>query len=202
MVVGDDEVEAEAARGFSFSECAHAGVDGDDDANAFGVGGFEHARLHAVAVAQAMRNMKADEAAEHFDGGFEQDDGDGAVDVVVAIEQDRLARGDGSFDALDGGGHAEHEKGIVEVGRFGIQEGEGFGGRGDAARDEQLSENEWQTRFAGERSGLRQDWVLRGASAAAAKCELQWHCSGARWYWRGGALKLTRPRRRASARRR
>ncbi len=201
-MVGDDEVEAEAARGFSFSEGAHAGVDGDDEADAVGVGGFEHARLHAVAVAQAMGNMKADDAAKHFDGGFEQDDGDGAVDVVVAVEEDGLARGDGAFEALDGGGHAEHEKGIVEVGRLGIEEGEGLGGRGDAARNEQLGENEWQTRFAGRAKRTSQDWVLRGASAAAAKCELQWHCSGARWYWRGGALTLTRPRRRGSARRR
>ena len=59
MVIGDDEVEAEAARGFSFSEGAHAGVDGDDEADAFGVGGFKDAGLHAVAVAQAMGDVKA-----------------------------------------------------------------------------------------------------------------------------------------------
>jgi hypothetical protein len=34
--------------------------------------------------------MKADNAAEHFDGGLEQDDGGGAVHVVVAVEQHRL----------------------------------------------------------------------------------------------------------------
>ena len=63
VMVGDDEIEAEAARGFSFSEGAHAGVDGDDDADAFGVGRFKHAGLHAVAVAEAMGNVKADETA-------------------------------------------------------------------------------------------------------------------------------------------
>ena len=154
MVIGDDEVEAEAARGFSFSEGAHAGVDGDDDADAFGVGGFEHARLHAVAVAQAMRDVKADFTAEHFDGGFEKDDSDGAVDVVVAIEEDGLARGDGAFETVDGSGHAEHEERIVEVRGLGIEESEGLGGGGDAARDEQLGEDEGQARFAGERSGF------------------------------------------------
>ena len=89
MVVGDDEVEAEAARGLSFSEGAHAGVDGDDKADAFGVGCFKDARLHAVAFAQAMGNVKAGDAAEHFDGGFEKDNGDGAVHVVVAVEEHR-----------------------------------------------------------------------------------------------------------------
>jgi hypothetical protein len=41
----------------------------------------------------------------------------------------------------------------VEVGRLGIQESESFGGRGDAARDEKLGEDEGQARFAGEGSG-------------------------------------------------
>ncbi len=157
MVIRDDKVEAEAARGFSFSECAHAGVDGDDNTHAFGVGCFEDAGLHAIAVAEAMRDVKADEVragGEHFNCGFEQDDGNGAIDVVVAIEKDWLARGDGAFDAFDGGGHAEHEKGIVEVGRFGIEKSRGLGGGGDAARNEQLRKNEREASFAGERSGL------------------------------------------------
>ena len=59
VMVGDDEVEAEAPRGFSFGKGAHAGVDGDDEAHAVGVRGFKHARLQAVALAEAMRHMKA-----------------------------------------------------------------------------------------------------------------------------------------------
>ena len=129
MVVGDDEVEAEAAGGFCFSEGAHAGVDGDDEAHAVGIGGFKDAGLQAVALAEAMGDVKAGIAAEHFDGGLEQDDCGGAVDVVVAVEQDGLAGGDGVLEALDGSGHAEHEKGIVEVGDFRIEEGEACGGR-------------------------------------------------------------------------
>ena len=97
MMVGDDEVEAEAARGFSFGEGAHAGVDGDDEANAVGVCGFKHAGLQAVAFAQPMRHVEAHHAAEHFDRGFQQDHGGGAVDVVVAVEQNRFLRGDGAL---------------------------------------------------------------------------------------------------------
>ena len=37
MMIGDDEVESEAARGFSFSDGAHARVDSDDDTHAFGM---------------------------------------------------------------------------------------------------------------------------------------------------------------------
>ena len=110
--------------------------------------------------------------AEHFDGGFEQDDGDGAVDVVVAVEKDGLACGDGAFEALDGGGHAEHEKGIVEVRGLGIEEGEGLGGGGDAARDEQLGENERQAGFAGEGMRIVRGWARRGASAEAGRARV------------------------------
>jgi hypothetical protein len=35
---------------------------------------------------------------EHFDGCLEQDYGGGAVDVVVAVEQDGFAAGDGQFE--------------------------------------------------------------------------------------------------------
>ncbi len=38
-----------------------------------------------------MRNVVADGAAEDFDRGLEQDDGGGAVDVVVAVDEDGLA---------------------------------------------------------------------------------------------------------------
>ena len=54
--------------------------------------------------------MKAHYAAEHFDGGLEQHHGGGAVDVVVAVEQDGLARGDGALQAVDGRIHAQHQQ--------------------------------------------------------------------------------------------
>ena len=38
VMVGDDEVEAEAPRGFGLREGAHARVHGDDEAHAFGIG--------------------------------------------------------------------------------------------------------------------------------------------------------------------
>ena len=92
MMVGDDQVQAEAARGFSLGKGAHAGIDGDDQADALGMRRFQHARLQAVALAQAVRNVEAGNAAEHLDGCFEQDDGGGAVHIIIAVEQNRLAR--------------------------------------------------------------------------------------------------------------
>jgi hypothetical protein len=112
--------------------------------------GFKDAGLHAIAVAEAMRDVKSDIAAEHFDGGFEQDDSDSAVDIVVAIEEDGLACGDGAFQTIDGGGNAEHEEGIVKMRGLGVEESEGLGGGVNAARDKQLGEDKGQTGLAGE----------------------------------------------------
>ena len=62
--------------------------------------------------------------------------------------------GDGALEPLDGGGHAQHQEGIVEVGGFGIEEGEGLGGCGDAAGDEQLGEHLRKARRFGEGGGF------------------------------------------------
>ena len=102
MMIGDDEVQAEAARGFRFGKGAHAGIDRDDEAHAVGIRRFKHARLQAVALAQPVGHVKAHHAAQHFDGGLQQHHGGGAVHVVVAVEQNRLARRDGALHALHG----------------------------------------------------------------------------------------------------
>jgi hypothetical protein len=85
--------------------------------------------------------MEADFAAEHFDCGLEQDYGGGAVDVVVAVEKDRLMLRDGLLKAGDGCVHAKHLHGVVEMGEFGVEEGEGLVGVRDAASDEQLGKD-------------------------------------------------------------
>jgi hypothetical protein len=82
--------------------------------------GFQDAGLQAVALEQAVRDVEAAFAAEHFDGSLEQDYGSGAVDVVVTIEKDGLVVGDCGFKAVNSSRHAEHEKRIVEVGCVGI----------------------------------------------------------------------------------
>ena len=95
-MVGDDEVEAEATRSLSFGEGSHPGVDGDYEASALCVGCLKHRGLQSIAFAETVRDVEANDAAEHFDGSFEKDDGCGAVYVVVAVEQNRLASGDGA----------------------------------------------------------------------------------------------------------
>jgi len=67
VMVGDDQIQAQR-RAFQLRQRLSSGVDGDDDANALGVCSFKHARLHAVAFAEAVRYVEASFSAEHLDG--------------------------------------------------------------------------------------------------------------------------------------
>ena len=133
MVVGDDEIEPESLRRLGLGKSSHSGVDRDGQAHAVGVCRFEHARLHAIALAQPVRHMKTDYATKHFNGGLEQHDSRGAVHVVIAIEQHRLFGRDGSLQPRDGRNHSQHEEGIVELSGFRIQESRGLGSLGNSA---------------------------------------------------------------------
>ena len=71
VVVSDDEVEPELTCAFGFSESPHAGIDSDDEPDSIGICGFKHRGLEAVALTQAMRDMKLDYAVEHFNCSFQ-----------------------------------------------------------------------------------------------------------------------------------
>ena len=154
MVIGNDEVETEATRGFSRLKGSHASVHGDDEASTVGVGGFQHAGLQAVAFVEAMGNVEAGNAAKHFNGCFEQYDGGGAVHVVITIEKHRLASCDGLLQPGNGFVHAQHEQWIVEVSNIGVEEGEGGGGFNNAACHQQLSQYLRKAGGLGQFSGL------------------------------------------------
>ncbi len=95
-----------------------------------------------------MRHVKTHFSSEHLDGGLEQDHGDGAVHVVVTVKKNRLVRGDGVFETVDGSGHAEHQEWIVQMRGLGIEEGKSLDGLSNAAGDEQFGENQGETGFA------------------------------------------------------
>ena len=152
VVVGDDEVEAEGFGLVGGGEGADAGVDADDEADAGGCGVGEDSGLHAVAFADAVGDVVGDAGGSVFggyalDGGLEEDGGGGAVDVVVAVDEDGLGGGYGLLDAGDGGAHAEHEERVVEVFEGGVEEALRVG---DAAGDEEGCDWEWAGEFFGE----------------------------------------------------
>ena len=83
---------------------------------------------------------------KHLDGSFEEDDGGGAVHVVVAVEEDGFFLINCPLDAIDGRAHAEHEEGIVQLRGIGVEEGVGFAGIVDAAGQQELGDDGRQMR--------------------------------------------------------
>ena len=86
MMIGDDHVDPEFGRGAHYFAGADAGVDADDEFHALRRRVLHHVAAHAVAVAEAMRDVKSHVSAQQLDPFFQNDDGGGAVDVVIAIQ--------------------------------------------------------------------------------------------------------------------
>ena len=137
VMVGDDEIDAEAMRGFRGGEGANAHIDADDEANAGGGGALDHVVAHIVAFANAVRDVEVGSASAEFDGRFQNDDGHGAVDVVIAVDQDGIFAFDGCIEAIDGAAQAGHVLGRVQMIKRRSEKARGGVGIGQAAADEQ-----------------------------------------------------------------
>jgi len=119
MMIGDDDVDRERVGVLHHFIGADAGIDADDELDA-ALGGFlHHFAFHAIAIEDAMRNVTRGLASGEFDGGFQNDQSAGAVDVVVAIKKNALAIPDGQRQALGRARHIGEQKGIVQIGRCG-----------------------------------------------------------------------------------
>ena len=66
-----------------------------------------------------MRHVEIGRAAAQFDRSLQNDDCHGAVDVIVAVDQDGFFAFDGGVDAIDGGAQAGHPFRSVKMGERG-----------------------------------------------------------------------------------
>ena len=92
-MIGNDQIDSHASRGFSGGKGTDAGIHADDQARATGSGLLDYVVFHAVAIADAMRYMEAGGAAAQLDRGLQDDDGNGSIHVVVAVDHDFFAVG-------------------------------------------------------------------------------------------------------------
>ena len=114
-MVGDDQVHTGAARGFCGSEGADASIDADNQLHAIGGGALDHLVAHAIAFENAVRNMKVGAPPAKLDGGFQDDDGGRAVDVVVAVDEDFLFALDCRIQPVDCRLHPQHLERVVKM---------------------------------------------------------------------------------------
>src|ERR1700686_3941262 len=108
MMVGYDQVDSEALRGFRGREGADAHVDADDEANARRGGALDDIVAHVVAFTNAMRHGEVGRAPAEFDRRLQNDERHGAIDVVIAVNEDRLYALNGGINAIDGCAEAGH----------------------------------------------------------------------------------------------
>ena len=73
-----------------------------------GGGALDHIAAKVVAFFDSVGNVEVGGAAAQFNSGFEDDDGRGAIDVVIAVDQDAFFALDGGVEAVYGGFHAGH----------------------------------------------------------------------------------------------
>ena len=83
-----------------------------------------------------MRHVKLGVTAGKLDGGLQNDDGDGSIHVVVAVDQDLLAAGDGGLDARYSIVHSGHQERVVQMIERGAQEALSGAGLRDSPVDQ------------------------------------------------------------------
>ncbi len=126
-MVRDDDVDAQATRLFDDEIRADAGIDADDQGDSSGGGFLDHFAAHSVAIAQAVWDVEGRFAAQQFDSFFQDDDGAGAIDVVVAVKQDRFVLGDSAMQAFNGQIHVFESMGGMQIGQSGGEKAASLG---------------------------------------------------------------------------
>ena len=100
-MVCDDQVHSEIVRRLRRGEGANAHIHADNEANAGGRGALNDIAAHVIAFTNPVRHMEIACAAAEFNRRLQNDDGHGAVHVVIAVDQDGLLALDCGVDAID-----------------------------------------------------------------------------------------------------
>ena len=136
-MIGNHEIDAELPGFVGRFRRTDPAVDGHDHVDAVGVQALDPGRLEAVAVAKPFGNEVHDLTAEQLERPPEDDRGRDAVDVVVAVDRDSLARGDRAFEPLDRARQVRQPGRIVQVVERRMKEAFRLGGIAEAAQAQQ-----------------------------------------------------------------
>ena len=153
VMIGHDQVQPQRLRRLSSGKRPNPRIDTDHQPHAIARERLKHLALHAVALAQSMRNMKARLPAQHLDGSLQQHHCRRPVHVVVAVDQDRLPRGNRVLNTRYRPLHAQHRVGVVQVLKLWMKESLRLGRRAHSARHQQFGNQQRQPGLACQGSG-------------------------------------------------
>ena len=139
MVVTDDEVDPTLVGIVDAFVGLDAAVEGDDQLEAIFGGIVDAFEGDAVAFLIAVGDVKLDFLLleERLEIGVDHRYGRGAVNIVIAVNQQLFIVVDGLQHAVDSLVHVLHEERIMQLGERGTEESLGFLVVGDSALDKQ-----------------------------------------------------------------
>src|SRR5947209_876692 len=108
-MIGNNEIDAQAARRVRRGKGPNAGVYADDEPNAGCCRALDYIVFHTVAFANAVRHVELGSAAAQFNRGLQNNDGGGPVDVIVTVDENSFLPLDSSIQTVDSGFHAAHQ---------------------------------------------------------------------------------------------
>ena len=149
MVVADDHVDALRSGVSDLFVGLDAAVEGDDQGESAVRGEIDALVGDAVAFVVAVGDVEIDLRSVTAEERIHQGDGRRPVDVIVAVDEDLLLRGDGPADPLHGYVHVLHQ--VLEAG---AEEGTRLLERLDTAGHEQVRENPVDAQFRGQPADL------------------------------------------------
>src|SRR5690348_5653528 len=114
-MISNDQIQPNAARGFSCTKSANPGIDADHQTDAIGRGTLDDIVFHSVAVSNAVGNVKLRTSTDDLNGFFENDDRGSAVDVVIAVDQNALAIRNRRLNTYYGFVHPLHQVRRVQM---------------------------------------------------------------------------------------
>ena len=148
-MIGHDQVQPQRLRRLSRGKRPNPRIHADHQPHAIARERLQHLALHAVALAQPVRNMKARLPAQHLDGCLQQHHGRRPVHVVIAVDQDRLPRGNRLLNTRHRPLHAQHRVRIVQLLEIVDEEiALGLGRRAHSARHQQFGNQQRQPGLA------------------------------------------------------
>src|SRR5438132_11496618 len=139
-MIGDDDVDTEVDGAANRLDAGDPAINRDDQPDiALGENALQHFELQPVAVDETMRNDVRCVGAEKAEDGLEEDDGGDAVDVVIAVDQDRFFVSNSALDSLARRGDSVNARGIVQICDRRSNEAARVILRGDTATDKNVA---------------------------------------------------------------
>src|SRR5439155_11015971 len=119
---GDDYVDTQLISAPHHFGGADTGIHADDQLDALRGGSLHYLRPHAVTIFEAVRNVIAGSAPGQFDGLGEEHHRGGAIDVVIAVDENLLLTADGFPETRESLRHAAQKQRVMQIVERGMEE--------------------------------------------------------------------------------